>query len=444
MKNHILSLTVTLSLIGIILISCENNKGIENNNIDIKTVPVEQIIGIGIKYSQGYLILNKKKYPNISYWKITPISNDDEKTLESIFLKKGKNYWKLDEHYYNGGYRFKIDAFDSSDNQILATSNLLSLDSDPNKPKSVDDNYLPYEIGCHWECEAPRWAWKIRQLQYHNGGSYRLELRGLWDYCDTIIVGNSEKIICYPHYYYLPVSVVENYICNQPNNTSRFPTGCPDPYYVTTTGILDANKHVYYSPTGGRLSGDIYGVIKDLGPWEGSFISTPRNNLLINDNACLMDRNAAMRQLNKYGDFNNNNQVYPELECISVFQGNAVGVGGGEPSGEITNCIGKLHEGATFMEAYDNYHNCMAENGWDIIHDQDIFDKITFINLNSPEINNFTIDISNSFNDKNEWTGGDFSMNESLYLMEILTKKGSRVKVIREFSALNSTTTIPK
>ena len=88
------------------------------------------------------------------------------------------------------------------------------------------------------------------------------------------------------------------------------------------------------------------------------------------------------------------------------------------------DCIGQVNFGeGDFWDYMGNYWQCMKENGWNSDWFE-TFDSFQIINLNSPNAEKITISPSMSIDRKGNWTGNNFDLDNSLYLIGIILKDG--------------------
>ena len=294
---------ISLMFITLLVVSCENEQAINTQKI----VQPEEILAFDPGFSQGYLILDSSKYPNLSYWKID-ISSKAAKN-ESIRLAKGKNYWRIPEKLLQSGNTFKakIVGLDASDNIVVE-----SVFFEPNTapPLFLPVGWPNLELGCTWKCVSDNYAWEIRLWHKENNQSaYLLGLHHTFDYYDE------EEDIYVPYYSWISEEAFNTYC-----NSIGLPDFCTEPY----GGI---------QRIGPRQSDGKYGVAKDLGPWEGSTIATPIDNLLNESFDCSWDLSAVIGRINIYGIFiNPSGETFPDVSCSPVSPGSG---GVNEPSGNF-------------------------------------------------------------------------------------------------------------
>ena len=390
--NKILS--VNLLILTLMFISCKNDKD-GSNPITAKP---KEILAIDPGYSQGYLVLNPSKYQNLVYWKIDIIS-PKEANEKSISLPKGKNYWKIPEKLLqdNNRSKVKISGFDSSDNTVIEVEPFM-----PNttSPSFIPDGWPDLELGCTWKCVSSSYAWEIRLWhEEDNESSYLLSLHHTFDYY------NEEEDLYIPYYSWMTEDAFNNYC-----NSIGLPDLCTEPYGIQRIGP--------------RAGDGKYGVAKDLGPWEGSSIATPIDNLLNGTFDCGWERSWAIETLNIYGEFTiPSGESFPEVSCIPLPGPGGIGIGN-EPIGGSNNCIGQVDFGEEGFWGYlGSYWKCMKENGWNSDW-VETFDSFQIINLNNPNVDKTIISPSRSFDEKGNWSGNSFDIENSLYLIGFIFNDG--------------------
>lgn len=444
MKKQILFTILLTSLV--LFVSFKSN--ISETELPRKVNPTE-ILGIELKFSQGYIVLNPSKFENLSYWKLklTPKENKLKKNKNSKFhsvdknsksrivkLSKNKNYWKLPNDLNQSQYQIAITGFDNKDNEILIATPFTG-GGGPNPPPPTFPGGGLFDPTCRWECEGPTYAWKIQKWEHKVTKGYVLTVDHNYDYCVNPNPQASE--ICYPFYYYMSSNAMFNQYC--PSQAwQSYATSCPDLWGVTMVGPFNANNGVYRSATGGLLKNTtVWGVMKNLGPWENSNIHTPWNNVLSGP-SCMNNRNWAINTINTYGDFSdptNTGLTFPKLECIPVSSSH--NGGGGIDLGDSYNeFIKQIDRKADFWGFIDTGWGGMIGSGWE----QDFhkaFGNIIIRDIG--DINNkpIIIDVEKSFDKEGNWKTKKFKLEESLYNIGFTTRDGKYFYLINEFKNKN-------
>jgi len=396
---------------------------------------------------QGYLVLRKSVQPNIHYWKVTILERTyatttdyTEQVAEIHTLPEKQNYIKIPLQYRasKGSVRYfaQIEGY-SKTNVKLWEEPIKAIAVDAPPIDFACQGCTPYFQACSWICNGTNYAWKIQQYKHPDTDISHFILGQAYDYFDDI------NQITIPYYYYLPISAI-----------SSFPY---DPTNINITSPFNTNTSsgLFCSPNNTPLSGVVFGVAKDLGPWKDGYVSTSGGQpLLLGLNACFDYRISMINLMNSYADFTNSvgNSSLPNpldpLSCHPSFCDVDINVGstGGQDLTDIEHCrllnlqFDVCNEGEVAPDDCDGGYIAMMDALFDC--DVDLLPTkpgiahVTITDLNGEWGINTTGSIRINFNEeKGEWEAPN--LPKSLYSIGVLFNDGQYLPLVKEFSFTN-------
>jgi hypothetical protein len=281
----------------------------------------DDLIAVPLEMSQGYVVLNKFQYEDVSRWRIEVIEHlpsasisDSQKIAHSVILPPKKNYWKIPDDFAKKNRGFSVIAYGLNGNgTIVYKTNPLPISggTDVQRP---DGTWIAWDFGCDFVCIENQCAWRIGSMVHPDGGQYYLSLLEL----------NT-------NYFYLNSSQM-NTFCSGTSSCGWKLTPCPDPYNYYTTSLLQVpSMNTSFCDWNGlpQPGGTwVRGVLKRKPyHWQDPNIMT---DILIGQPPCqdgAFGFNAAMATLNLYAKV----KPEPPLSCSPSWCSPSVGGIGGTP-----------------------------------------------------------------------------------------------------------------
>lgn len=301
----------------------------------------------------------------------------------------------------------------------------------------------PFVQVCRWTCNGTNYAWDIQQYKDPNSNASHFTLSQAYNYFDDI------EQVAIPYYYYLPIHLL-----------SDFPY---DPTYIKITQPFNTNTTTgsFCSPGNSPISGNVFGVAKDIGKWKDGVVSTSGGQPLNTGDICLSnDRISMINFMNNHADFTNsvgNSSLPDPLDplachpsfCGVNFSGGSTGVNGGNSPIEdcrATNLSfnlcqpGEVAPGdcdGGFTQMTEAFFDCVSAPQPNLNPNQGI-SRILITDLNGESGINRTKSVEVKFNEqKGEWHMPN--LPKSLYAISILFNDGQNLPMVKEFSFTNKT-----
>ena len=376
----------------------------------------EKIIKLLPNVGQGYLVLDKTVNTNIDFWSVSLIHRtfgadgsfkDDVIKQTELF---GINYINIPKEITASTetYLIQVEAYSAAKEIIISEG-----------PVQVSIGTGSYTEVCKWTCNGITYAFDIKQAVHPNGGSSIFSLNTSFDYFNTSIQ------MAIPYYQYMTDNAFLNTYCPS-GDWTQFTSSCSS-NGITIVGPLNGNSGNYRDATNNVLSGNVYGVMKTLGPWHGNFIQTP--DQAFGNTVCANDLNWAINLMNTaaLGTLFSS-QGMPNLQCIPSFDSDPSG------SGFNPECLLLLQsfilgEDGDIFDLLSQIEACnsggSSTHWWEeidnvIVNDLDKFSTPTVINS------------SDLFNANGEFVSPNITLNPSLYSIGISLKNGQYIPLVKE------------
>ncbi len=418
MKN----LTLFLIFLAFISMTCSIRIGEQK----IPIVEAKELILMPVEHAQEYLILSKKKYPEIKSWEITlnkldSLNDEQPDFLQKIQLEAGKNYWKIPKQYRSKKelITLKISGLNQSGDPSLQTNSAFLYDGDKH-PMLCPGCEIPV-IHCSWECVGPNYAYKIAARKALSGNKYYLSLEDYFIH-DPVTGYNT------PFYYYVTSAAYSS--LGSPITKNGFPV----------IGAFNASQHPqkYCSVSGNPIkSGFVYGIPKDLGPWEGHFLLTDWIHKLP---PCVDGVNIAIMDFNNPANganFTAGPVTLPNLLCGTTLCNHLPTPGGGNgvspnPCDQIS-----LLSGSSFYNDLSAALGCHFQkynpesNSWEIGDWLEDTDLLELKRLDEADKGS-KIEVEEFYDGKGKPKLVDNEIAQGLYLIGVYSKSGDYNYMIRE------------
>lgn len=315
----------SLILIIILLLAFQFCTEVETKK-EIKIVESKNILSVPINYSRGFLIFDKGKYPNVNNWEvqIKPLNASKEKDHKSevkLKISEEKNYIKLPKEFSkrNSLYSVALNGLDAN-GIIILQSNILNNNNNTGALYTCPG--CQSELDCTWKCVGPDYAYSIHAYKKLVGDQYYLSLEpnGRDD-------GDTETYT--PYYFY--------------SHQSPYGGATTDGFSVIGPINTSQTSGQYCTATGSHISGLVYGIAKDRGPWGGNHLMT---EWILGHPPCLDGLNFAIMAFNNPANGANFSNK-PPLSCGSTPCSESGGSSGGgtspNPCSGISLISGMIH-----------------------------------------------------------------------------------------------------
>lgn len=233
--------------------------------------------------------------------------------------------------------------------------------------------------------------------------------------------------ITYPYYYYAPESAFVG----------------ADPHGYSPIGSINTatESGQYCSAIGSTLSGNVWGIAKELGPWEGSYILT---DILIGEPPCANDIDAPIMIFNISGsgaDFSNpgsSPDPRPFLSCSSTPCNSGSGGIGNNP--RPCEAMESLSFGTDFFDNIAQILGCFygaydpVAQEWDYNWGSRL-SKITVRDINDITTPPINLEAQKAFGKNGEWLVKKPFLKKGLYSIGLFSKGGEYDYLIVEIQA---------
>ena len=402
----------------------------ENSNVIVFRPNVE---------GQGWLVLNRKAYPDVVSWQVqivkrTYFVTDSDTTYVDDIISKvdlGKtNYTKIPYEYLNNrdeNYLLNIRGVNNQ-GEILANVEGLNLSV---YPPAVDVGPQYNETG-YWKCIGSTYAWEIQQYTSYDFGQTPMSyftLQSTYRYFDENI---SQAI---PYYQYMgeeEFNSIKNDITKQKyyglnsNDISSL-------NYVNGVKIIKiSNDGSTYDVHNQLITGEwIYGVQKFLGPWSTYFGPVVQVAYIPMDDMTGVPIDDIIQLMNNHYDFTGVGYSQKlacdqnEIDVTDVTEAN------------YTKCLREYFDyqlgvDGDIFDQLNELHDCLYGTDtslWDDHHGRII--NITITPLSSDEAS-IILKYSDFFRHNGEFISPNIVLDKGLYTIGYLFKDKTYIPLIEE------------
>lgn len=376
----------------------------------------EKIIKLMPQMGSGYLVLDKTVNTNIDFWSVTLIKRtfgSDGSQKDDIIKQTelfGTNFMHFSKEITASTdlYLIQVDAYSAAKEIILTEG-----------PIQVSIGGGSYNEVCNWICNGITYAFDIKQLVSPSGSNSIFSLNRAYDYYNTTIQ------MAIPYYQYMSDNAFLNIYCPS-NEWSDFTNSCMS-NGVTIIGPLNGNSGNYRDATFNLLSGNVWGVMKTLGPWSGNYIQT--SSQPFGNTVCPNDLNWAINLMNSDGGgtlFSSHG--FPNLQCVPAYDENT------NLPGFDSECLLILQDfnigvDGDIFDLLAQLDECnsggSATQWWEEI------DKVIINELDRSAAPIF-INPADFLNENGGFVSPNFTLNPGLYSIGISFKKGQYIPLVKE------------